>query len=1205
MKRHFNLLASVLLVIAMVFAFASCDVIGQYIPGINQPEPEHQHTFVDGSCECGEADPDYVAPHEHNFVEGKCECGESDPNYVAPHEHNFVEGKCECGETDPNYVAPHEHNFVEGKCECGETDPNYVPPHEHNFVEGKCECGESDPNYVPPHEHSYEAAVTAPTCTEAGYTTYTCACGDSYNSDEVAALGHKHETTVVAPTCTDAGYTTYTCACGDSYNADEVKALGHTFVDSKCTKCDAEYVAPATGDWALVTELKTGDHVLIGNAKYGKLLSSTKTGYYNVGVNYSADDFANVTDAEIWVVTKNDDGTYCFTSLTGEKLGLADSYTSLNSAGPNFSWTLTAKDETTFTVKNTVRGLYIEWYDSYSNWSTYSSANSDLFYLSFYAKGEAEGEHVHNHISKVVAPTCTEAGYTAYTCKCGDTYSVAGEAATGHNHEATVVAPTCTEAGYTKHLCACGDSYNTDETVALGHSFAEGTCGTCGAADPDYVAPHEHNFVEGKCECGEIDPDYVAPGPVVGGGSADFNTIVTSNANGDSSYTKTFTTTAGWVVQYAAIQCGGTTDMNPQFTVIGPDNTYKAVCLNGKTSAPGSLTSPTLNGGLSKITLKFTKMFTDTELSVTITVTELSSGNVYTYVVARSLDKNEKYQVYTEAWTLETPVTGDFTISIVNNCPTNQNGNKDRFTILDLSWEGAAEVHEHSYENVVTLAPTCTAVGSATPTCSCGETLEVVELAKLGHIDENFDVKCDREGCNGSVWPVGDTKVSLFTANCMIVLSLSSNYYVEGTVTSVEDARNGKFVITDDAGDTILIYLPVDADGITHANWVSKVVVGDVVSVYGKPVGTSGLNTDQKAAVKSGVLTFITKHPHVFGEPTCTKPGYCECGQDGPVALGHADNDGDKLCDACGWNVTHSIENVTTKYSEIKDTDKVDTTNGVATFNGVDFDVIFEKNTASFNTNGTDHMRMNKGNKVTIQSLNGKKIVGLIIAASSSSYVDELELFLQAAGYEYTVDGTEATIYFDATESIVIENTSSKAQRIAGFKVIYEAPAAKAEPVTVVMANTITDTQTSYMTGGNDAELVGLDSSIFTVTGDKGNMANNVVLYYKSTLNVPSQIRLSSSTGTGQSITVSAADGYKITSIKITFTTTANHRGYVVTGADGTTLYSVATDATFDSVDAATAIVGVNGSSFTITNAFTVANKPVWIAAIEITYEEV
>ncbi|MBE6537602.1 MAG: hypothetical protein E7673_06600, partial [Ruminococcaceae bacterium] len=43
------------------------------------------------------------------------------------HTHNFVDGKCECGETDPNYVPPHTHEFVNGKCECGESDPNYVP----------------------------------------------------------------------------------------------------------------------------------------------------------------------------------------------------------------------------------------------------------------------------------------------------------------------------------------------------------------------------------------------------------------------------------------------------------------------------------------------------------------------------------------------------------------------------------------------------------------------------------------------------------------------------------------------------------------------------------------------------------------------------------------------------------------------------------------------------------------------------------------------------------------------------------------------------------------------------------------------------------------------------------------------------------------------------------------------------------------------
>lgn len=48
-------------------------------------------------------------------------------------------------------------------------------------------------------------------------------------------------------------------------------------------------------------------------------------------------------------------------------------------------------------------------------------------------------------------------------------------AACGHEHsyKARVVAPTCTEEGYTVHECECGDSYTTDKTSALGHEFTE------------------------------------------------------------------------------------------------------------------------------------------------------------------------------------------------------------------------------------------------------------------------------------------------------------------------------------------------------------------------------------------------------------------------------------------------------------------------------------------------------------------------------------------------------------------------------------------------------------------------------------------------------------------------------------------------------------------------------------------------------------
>jgi transposase-like protein len=81
-------------------------------------------------------------------------------------------------------------------------------------------------------DHDYEAVVTAPSCTEEGYTTYTCSrCGDSYVDDTVAALGHDYEAVVTAPTCTEEGYTTHTCSrCGDSYVDNTVAALGHDYV---------------------------------------------------------------------------------------------------------------------------------------------------------------------------------------------------------------------------------------------------------------------------------------------------------------------------------------------------------------------------------------------------------------------------------------------------------------------------------------------------------------------------------------------------------------------------------------------------------------------------------------------------------------------------------------------------------------------------------------------------------------------------------------------------------------------------------------------------------------------------------------------------------------------------------------------------------------------------------------------------------------
>ena len=127
------------------------------------------------------------------------------------------------------------------------------------------------------HTHSYKDVVTAPTCTEKGYTTHTCACGKSYVDTYTDALGHawdsgkvtkeptetetgvkiftctrcgetktetipklthehSYDAVVTAPTCTAKGYTTHTCACGDSYVDTYVDALGHAWDNGKVTK---------------------------------------------------------------------------------------------------------------------------------------------------------------------------------------------------------------------------------------------------------------------------------------------------------------------------------------------------------------------------------------------------------------------------------------------------------------------------------------------------------------------------------------------------------------------------------------------------------------------------------------------------------------------------------------------------------------------------------------------------------------------------------------------------------------------------------------------------------------------------------------------------------------------------------------------------------------------------------------------------------
>ena len=110
------------------------------------------------------------------------------------------------------------------------------------------------------HEHSYQiTSVTDPTCTEKGYTTYTCSgCGETYTDNFTSALGHNFgEWAVTVPaSCTENGTETRYCSRCDETETREIPVTEHSYAMLahkdpscvqegetvyKCTECGDSY----------------------------------------------------------------------------------------------------------------------------------------------------------------------------------------------------------------------------------------------------------------------------------------------------------------------------------------------------------------------------------------------------------------------------------------------------------------------------------------------------------------------------------------------------------------------------------------------------------------------------------------------------------------------------------------------------------------------------------------------------------------------------------------------------------------------------------------------------------------------------------------------------------------------------------------------------------------------------------------------------
>ncbi|MCM1569574.1 MAG: fibronectin type III domain-containing protein [Roseburia sp.] len=402
------------------------------------------------------------------------------------------------------------------------------------------------------HEHSFDkVVVTSPTCTEQGYTTYTCQiCGYSYRDDYTEASGHTEVedagrdatctedgltmgshcsvcgvvmekqqripatghtlntgTITVRATCTTDGIKTYTCGVCKGKTTEKIPAMGHDYSISEVTTpstCVTEgiltYTCANCGE-DKEEAIPTADH------EYQSAVTKptcTEKGYTTYTCETCEDSYKTAFKAALG--HDFDEGVIT-TPATEDKEGIR-TYTCKRCGGTKTESIPAIESQKHTYDKGTV-----------TREATCTEAGEKTFRCtdcgySYVEKLPALG---HDFDEGVVTTPATEdkEGVRTYTCRrCGTTRT---DGIPLHVHtydDGTVISePSCTEAGKKIFYCTdCGKSYE-EELPAAGHDYqkevteaatctekgtAAITCAVCGDYYEETLSAHGHTFGEGK-----------------------------------------------------------------------------------------------------------------------------------------------------------------------------------------------------------------------------------------------------------------------------------------------------------------------------------------------------------------------------------------------------------------------------------------------------------------------------------------------------------------------------------------------------------------------------------------------------------------------------------------------------------------------------------------------------------------------------------
>ena len=344
----------------------------------------------------------------------------------------------------------------------------------------KCnnKCGETKTEEIAVKPHNYKEEITHATCTEAGYSTFTCTmCGSHYVDKPVEAYGHMFETYFYdegSATCYQDGTKTAECAngCGTKNTvADPGSKTDHEMTDFTV-------ITPATCTEDGEEEAKCFYHEKCG---YSELIPVEALGH---------DDSGEFVETKAATCTEKGEKqktcTRCPEIVATEEI-------------PALGHDETAEFEVTVAPTCTEKGTQVKKCKTCSE----VIATEEVAAL---------GHDIAADYTIDVPATCTTEGSQSKHCsRCDYKDGVVAIPASGHDMQpGEGTTATCTEPGKAVFVCAngCGKTHEEANVPALGHSFTytsngDATCqadgtktGKCIRCDVTETVPDEGSMLE-------------------------------------------------------------------------------------------------------------------------------------------------------------------------------------------------------------------------------------------------------------------------------------------------------------------------------------------------------------------------------------------------------------------------------------------------------------------------------------------------------------------------------------------------------------------------------------------------------------------------------------------------------------------------------------------------------------------------------------